>query len=293
MQPVKLKNCLSRMMSKLDLSSAYGRYRALDLWPRVCGSQVAQITRPYALRGDTLYVGVKDPIWASELNGMQLQYINSLSKLLKSDHVRRIRFVPRPALFREAKKKKRKETAEGYDPGEIKLSAKDEKKIIEMTASINDETARELMARFLREKVKYDLWMKKNGASPCPMCGVLIPKGRTLCLFCQVKVEEKNRENLVHLLEETPWISYKDACNRVSSLAGDLYREVKRKMIDALYREIVEEMETAFGVEVSRVKSKIVTLAMMMSGKMPAQLSDKVLGENLSRGMYKFYKAPS
>ncbi len=290
MQLVSLKDCLTSMKAQLDLSPAFDRYRALEFWSQVCGPQVAAISRPYRIKGDTLFVGVKDPIWATELSHFQLKYIQRFRELLGDDSIRHIRFVPRPGLLMEKKNKKAKGV---YDPRSMKLPAGDERKIQAIIGEIRDEKARVLMAGFLREKYKYDRWMKKQGASPCPACGVLVPKGQTLCVFCQIKVEEKNRENLIHLLEENPWLSYSDACNRIPSLAGDMFRAVRKKIINDLYREVVNEMETSTPDTVPDTKRKIVTLAMMMIGMKPSQLSDQVLGEHLSSRMYQFYKAPA
>lgn len=286
MQPVSIKSCIKRTLKGLGLQEAYRRHRALSLWEKVCGKEVAAVTMAESIKSGVLFVATKDHIWAAELSNFTLKFTERFNRLLGREMVRKIRFAPKPTLFVKDKKKKKSE----YDPQSAELSKKDEKKVQEWTKDLKDEKARALVQKLLAEKFKYESWMKKHGAAQCFKCGVLIEKGRSFCFFCTLEMEENNVKLLGEAIEETPWITFQEAAQKITPLSFSVFRDVKDRIVNALHKEIVGLMETAGKSRERETKSKIVTLAMMKAEKKPAELKDEVLIENLSPFMYEYYK---
>lgn len=286
MQPVSIKSCLKRTLKSLDLYEAYSQQKVMALWNRICGNEIAQVTRAESLKGGTLTVAALDHIWASELGSFSYQYMEKYRRLMKREVVKSIRFVPRPRLFQKGGRKE----PEPYDPRSLSLSPGELKKVQEVSLKVDDEKARALVESMLAEKLKYEQWMKKRGGRPCFGCGVMVEKGASFCFFCAREMEENSRAALREALRETPYVTFKEVSRGIVPLTMETYREVKDRMAGELYAQIVDGMEKAGPGDASRVKGQIITLAMLKTGKKSAELKDDVLREAVSPYMYKFYK---
>jgi hypothetical protein len=297
MQPVSIKSVLKRTLKQMDLYDIYRRQRAITMWERVCGKEVARVSGAEKLRGTVLLISTVDHIWAAELSTFTHHYLERYKKLLGEGVVKDIRFKADPGFFDTKKKRKKKE----YDPESMDLPQKEEKKISELVNDISDEKCRELMEKFLRGKVKYERWLKKHGGDNCFGCGVMLEKGHTFCPHCTRELEQTNTRKLRELLENTPWVTYSEATKAVTPISIELYDEIKEKLMESIYRDIIESMETVSkGFKKSQrtteqdrktaeIKGKIITWAMLKSGQKPAQLTDDNLKKILPEVMYKFY----
>lgn len=243
------------------------------------------MTKAMVLRRSTLVVAVKDHIWTTELGAYTYKYLVKYRKSLGEGVIRKIRFTPRPSEF----KKKKRKSAE-YEPETVKLPKKDEKKIRELLSEIEDEKARGIMEKFLVEKFRYERWMKKRGATPCEKCGILVEKGRTFCFFCQLELEEKSREKAAQVIRDKPWITFKEASKKIIPLSADAFAGERQRVMNALYREIVDGIDAKDPEMKPELKGRIITYAMMKTGRKPAELKDDVLVKEIPGFMYGYYK---
>jgi hypothetical protein len=297
MQPVSVKSVLKRALKQINLYDVYRRQRAITMWDRVCGKDVARVSGAEKLRGTVLFISTVDHIWASELSTFKYHYMERYNKLLGEGVVRDIRFKADPGFFDTKKKRKNKE----YNSESVELTKKEEKKISELIEDISDEKCRELMEKFLRGKAKYERWLKKHGGDNCFGCGVMLNKGLTFCPHCIRELEQSNAHKLRELLENTPWITYGEAAKAITPISVELYDEIKEKLMESTYRYIIESMETVsresrsskksaeIESRTAGIKGKIITWGMLKSGNKPAQLTNENLKKILPEVMFLFY----
>lgn len=260
------------------------------LWERVCGADAAKVTKAEKLRGKILFISTLDHIWAAELSHFESFYVEKYNKLVGAGVVEDIRFQAKPSAFLRRKKK----ATDAYDVSDVTLTKKEQKEIEEITLQIKDERLRKMAEKFLCTKKKSEKWLIKHGGVKCFGCGAIIEKGRTFCLHCLFLLENKNREALLHLMEDKPWLSFKEVLSNIGPVSIELYDEIKKQLLNKLYGEVVESVEKLRKSDdekaVSRLKGKIITVAMLKSGRKPAELSDEVLRKILPEAMYNFFK---
>lgn len=284
MQPISIKSCLKSTLKNLGLYEAYRRQRALILWDRICGAEVAGVAVAESLKGNVLFVAAKDHIWASELSNYKLQYLQKYEKLLGKGIIRDIRFRGKPNLFETGKKKK----AVDFDPEAIELNKKEQKKVDDVLADIKDEKTREVIQRFFLDKIKHDRWLKRHGGQECFGCGVMIEKGKNFCLHCTMELEKKNAPILRELIENTPWISFEEAVAQVNPITRDLFLSIKESLAERIHGKIAKMIDKRTG-EPAAIKSLIITLVMLKTGKKPAQLKDGVIRKAIPSYMHEFF----
>jgi predicted nucleic acid-binding Zn ribbon protein len=302
MRPVVLKSILKRTLKNLDLYHVYRRQRAITLWERVCGKEVAKISKAIKLRGNVLTIAVVDHIWAAELTNFTYQYMTKYTKFLGTGIVTEIRFKTDPQAFLEPKKSSKK-----YDPENVEIPKKEIAKAKELASGINDERVRELMEKFFINKFKHDRWLKKHGGTNCFSCGVMLTKGLSFCPHCLRTIERENAIKLKEALEDAPWLSYKEALKSINPISEELYDEIKTDMISKMHRNIIDTIEKIKNIKIApgdeaktdtidkesvsaEIKSWIIAFAMLSTGNRPAKLTDDVLKKCLSTTMYSFFR---
>ncbi|MFP4496793.1 MAG: DciA family protein [Vulcanimicrobiota bacterium] len=290
MQPMSIKSVLKRTMKKLDLYEIYKNNRSITFWPRICGKQLNQVTQALKLRGKILFVGVKDHIWATELSGFKYQFLKKFNKLLGTGIVEDIRFQVNPSLFRKTEENE----PVVYEFQEIELSARDEEEIENEICLIEDEKTRQMMRKFLEGKKKYEKWLKKRGGKPCPNCGAMIEKDEPLCPPCIIDRQGQDSQKLVEILNQTPWLDFRESKKQLSTLDFHLYCMVRDSLVEGLKNEVYDALKNIKArennIDTADLKTRIITFAMMKSGMPPARMTDDNLKKILPFSFYKYYQ---
>lgn len=286
MHPSKLKGILKTTLKKLNLYQFYKYSRLFKIWEKVCGKEVARVTKPLRIRGKTLIVAVKDHIWATEVSHFSKNYIARIEKLLGKGFIKKIKFTTKPSLFLPKEKDNSNKT--------ISLPPDVLKKIDSFVENIKNTHTKELVKKMLISKAEYEEYIKNKGGNRCSICGAMVEKKGNFCTYCLFDMEQKGISLLKEVLEEKPWVSFSQIEKEIFPVSYQTFQEIKKSKIERLYKKIVDDMHkikkntpTYF---LSDIKLKIIVLAMLKLEKPPAMLKDEILKENLPPFMYQFLK---
>jgi len=190
--------------------------------------------------------------------------------------------------------KSKKKSIEKYDLESVKLTKKERKKIDSVLSEVKDSETRDLAERILVRAEKFEKWLLKHGGRKCLHCGVVIEPEMSFCPICTRYLEKQNIGRLKTAMESKPWLTYPEAVTTISPLSYNLYSSIRSDMIDEL-RSVINNLiaKDRGKLDISVIRTAIITLAMMRTGKQPSQLNDRAMMECLSGNMFKFYKDKS
>ena len=305
MEPIQLKKSLKSLLKKMDIMETYNKHKAVVMWKNVCGDKLAGFSRATYLRGDRLYVVVRNHIWAQEMTMLEQVYIDKYEKLLGSPVVTKIFFQAKPEAFTEENNKKVTEE-DDYDLESVELSEEETVKIKKILEDVTDEVTLELAKRILFRAARLEKWLLSHGGRKCFHCGVVIEGDMTYCPVCLRELEKENVNVLFEALERKPWLTYEDAVKTITPLSYGTFSEIKAAQTRAVEKEIElkinkkqrkdlkqEEFEESEELEKSwnsDLKLSILTLGMLRSDRQPAKLTDQVLSLCLPGRLYEIYK---
>lgn len=89
----RIADLLQRFLRESPLSEGLERQRALEIWPEVVGSTIADHSEAISLERGVLHVRVDGSVWAQELTMLQEQIKAGFARRLGPGAVREIRFT--------------------------------------------------------------------------------------------------------------------------------------------------------------------------------------------------------
>lgn len=288
MQPIRLKSLLRSTLKKGEIYEIYRKHRAVLLWERVCGKEAARISKAKYLRGNRLFVSVKDHIWASQLTNFEAQYIEKFNKLLGKNVVNKIFFRAKPGDFTG---EKNQGDEKDFNPGTLELTGEEKEKLQSLLNEIEDEKVRGHAEVILTRSMQLRRWLLENGGRQCFHCDSIVEPGQTFCPACVRELERENVGRLKEALDNKPWLDFEEASKTIMPLSHNLFDRVKGSLIGQLQSEIAASLaDRRNPPDPGALKMEIITLAMLKSNKMPSRLKDDIMRDTLPSNMYEFYK---
>lgn len=140
---------LEQLLSSLGLEDRMQQTRALIVWDRVVGPQIAAHTRPHKIREDVLEICVDQPAWMQQLQLMKPQILKKLNAELgdaplRDIFLRRGRMAPPPAVAPQANLPWRS----------IPLEATEKHQLTQMLSVLKDPALRQEMTDFLSKQLR-------------------------------------------------------------------------------------------------------------------------------------------
>lgn len=148
-QAAHVGGVLDGLLAGLGLDERLRQGRALVVWEKVVGPQIAGHTRPHKLRDGILEVGVDQPAWMQQLQLMKPQILRKLNAELGDMPVREIflkrgKLAPRPVA--------------APDPGlswrQVTLDKGEQERLTQLVALIENPELRAEMARLLSKQLR-------------------------------------------------------------------------------------------------------------------------------------------
>jgi len=289
LQPVSFGKAIEKALKNLGILESYKRQKALTLWDKVCGKQAAQVSRAEKLLGDKLFIQVKDHIWASEMTHFAYTYLKKYRKLMGPGVINKIYFRVKPGGFDSENKDMDEDK---FTPESIQLDESEKQKIESAVSIIEDEDTRHLAGKIFTRAMKFEKWLLMHGGKKCFHCGVVIEKNMTFCPICVRELEKENAGRLREALEKEPWLTFEKAIKQINPLSYSLFSQVKTGIIESLEENIYSQLsyDNKEEIDSMKIKSDIITLAMLATEKPPSKLSDSLIEDYLPERLYRFYK---
>ncbi|MFO7151981.1 MAG: DUF721 domain-containing protein [Bacillota bacterium] len=156
-----IKNVLWDLLKKGHMERKLKEAMIFVKYGDIVGEKIAAVSKPIFFRGDTLFIGVKNSIWAHQLLFFKVEIIEKINAFLATPLVKDIRF--QITGFDEGRP-----TSEGAkNPGEnikVELPAKKKQMLYNIAARIKDE---ELRSKFIELYVKDFEFKAKRGDKQC------------------------------------------------------------------------------------------------------------------------------
>ena len=90
--PKPLGAALSSALERLGIKGKLKRYEVLNLWPRIVGTQIAQVTKADHIEGETLFVNVTRSTWRNELIFLKTELIEKINAAMHEKIIKDIIF---------------------------------------------------------------------------------------------------------------------------------------------------------------------------------------------------------
>lgn len=180
MSPQHVGDLLEAFFRRRGIKKAVDRARAVTLWPRVAGADVARFTRARSLKGGVLYVEVPDSETGMHLSYQRRRFLQVYAERFGVREVREIRF--RSGLRPDD------EAGEAQPPPETETRTEpDPEAWSHLAASLGRLDLPESVAtpalRAGRAYLALQRRRREQGWRPCPHCGALTPDG-SACDAC-------------------------------------------------------------------------------------------------------------
>lgn len=269
-----LGEILETLTARASFSAKLAEKLAILLWPRVADERISAHTQAMFVKGGILWVSPSSSSWATELSFHKKELIKKINQKLKKPVIKDIRTLS-PSTFTPPEAPKDEPS---WTDIPLSKEALDE---IETTLKDLDEKLKKALTPLLIKEKKWKIWRELNKDRTCSVChGALSENGR--CPWCELYSKIEEEEKLRRLFLKTPWIKFGDAKEKIKNITEQKFFQLRKRIA----QEVIEEANyliSSAGSSLEQIKIKLMTYAMLKSGKEPVEISDeelkKLLGE--------------
>lgn len=135
----KIKDVLWHVLKKNNMERKLKEAMIFVRYDDIVGEKIARVSKPIFFRGDTLFIGVKNSVWAHQLLFFKTEIMEKINSFLATPLVRDIRFQIITLDERKSKSESEKKPTE-----DVKIEIPDKKKqmFYNIAAGIHDEKLR-------------------------------------------------------------------------------------------------------------------------------------------------------
>jgi len=178
-QRARIGDLVDGVLRRCNLERATREHRAVVLWPRLVGEDIARNSAATGVRDHVLLVSATTHAWAQTLDLMKPQVMGRLQERLGKDVVRDIHFSA-------GRRPPRRKPPGGAQPPQAKpLSDKERAEAEQAAALVQDPELREHAARAFASLIGARRRLEEQGFRACRECGAVYRgKGRR-CSKCR------------------------------------------------------------------------------------------------------------
>lgn len=269
-----LGEILDAITTRASFSGRLSEKLAILIWPRVADERISAHTQAMFVKNGILWVSPSSSSWATELSFHKRELIKKINQKLKKPVIKDIRTLS-PSTFTSIEAPKEEPSWQ-----DIPLSKEAMYEIEENLKDLDEKLKKALTPLLIKEK-KWKIWRELNKEETCSIChGALSENGR--CPWCELSSKIEEEEKLRRLFMKTPWIKSGEAKEKIKNITEQKFNAFRKKVA----QEVIEEANyliSRAGSSLEQIKIKLMTYAMLKSGKAPAEISDedlkKLLGE--------------
>jgi hypothetical protein len=183
----KFGDIANEQMKNLGYDTAVKAWSAVWMWKSIVGDSLASVSRADRVRGQVLYVSVKNSSWAHHLSLMKRQFIDTINEALGDSVLTDIKFTV-SRYSQEPSYKKGLSRWNGKDCGDTGISDIDLSddvidRIRETASVIPDGRLRTLFEKTQLADKKRKERVARRGGGTCKICGVPL-EDSNMCPVC-------------------------------------------------------------------------------------------------------------
>jgi len=183
----KFGDIASEQMKNLGYDTAVKAWSAVWLWKGIVGDNLASVSRADRVRGQVLYVSVKNSSWAHHLSLMKKQFIDKINSALGEGVLTDIKFsvlrYSQEPSYKEGLSRWDGESDEDKGVSDVELSDDVIDRIRETASVIPDGRLRTLFEKTQLADRKRKERVARRSGSTCQICGVPL-EDSNLCPVC-------------------------------------------------------------------------------------------------------------
>lgn len=202
-------NLIHRVLAKHKMVTDYSRALIFYRWPEIVGTEMAKQIIPQSLKFKTLYVYIKNPVWANNFQYVKQEVISKINQVIGKKLVEEIQFSrwkQKEAVVPAAKAAESDSYKQRLAEVEVEPSAAEA--IAKKVARIRNEDLKEKLRGIMLTQYKRDKLREEDNWQSCACCGMSIPPGEELCFLCQLEEEQERELEMRAIFRIMPQIKF-------------------------------------------------------------------------------------
>ena len=265
---------IPKAMKKLGLLKEYKKHQIFYSWGEIVGKEMGKHISPQDFEFGILYVYATSSVWANNFQYLKLEVIEKLNTFLGFDLIKDIQFT------RVRNKNRQTYSAileRKVDLGKYvkKMPITDEDMIIakERVKNIKDDKLKDKLISVYLKGIQLTKLKEAYGWIACERCRRLTPKDKPICFSCQREINQEIQEEILIILQEMPWATYKDIEEYV-----DCTPDMVKKQRDRLIQTIASQLSPDDCTSIEAMK-----LVMLYKSIPPDKLNDYIVKDVLNK----------
>lgn len=186
----KFRDIVDEHLKGMGYDPVVKKWSAVWLWETAVGEKLASVSRADRVRGQILYVSVRDSSWAHHLSLMKREFLSKINAAIGEDMLKDIKFTvthySQEPPYRKSLAANETAPKDGLNLDEIDLSEEVVDRIRENASAIADSRLRSLFERVQLVDKKRKEWIARHGGAKCVICEVPV-EDSDVCPVCSIR----------------------------------------------------------------------------------------------------------
>ena len=187
-------------------------------WPEIAGEYFYRKSFPKIIKDGILFLDVASPSWAHNFFMVKNEIIKKINDSSNAIIVNDIKFTVKVKL--EVTGKQEEQIKEKI---QVELNDKEIDEIKEILADIDNKMLSDSLCVLITKDKKRKKHFKQSGFSCCIYCEIPLAYAGSICAACEKQLKEKEKEDLIQMFYDIPWLSFEQAKTELSISEGDFF----------------------------------------------------------------------
>lgn len=260
-------------IKNLGMQRRYYAETVLLHWRKIVGEEIANHTSPAKIERGVLIVGTSSAVWSHHLMTLKEDIVTKINDFAGEKVVNDIKF--------QAGYLKKDQNEDNTSESEVSpiswkqavLSIEDMNSIDSIAETLSNDALRHKIKGILRKDLALRQVKSKKDWRNCSTCGIFCPPDEELCPVCTVEKRAQEKDKLLKLLVQAPWMSYQDCTQYVNCrLTG--FNTAKNELIDRLTRNLDQEKSD----DLTKA-----TLVMLLNSIKPEGVTEELIASTMDK----------
>ncbi len=264
---------LSLTIKNLGIQRRYFEETVLLNWRKIVGEELASHTSPVRIQRGVLLIGTSSSVWSHHLVTLKEDIIKKINGFAGEKVVSDIKFQAGYLKKDQNEENTSESDLTSINWKQVVLSGDDVHSIETIAENLSDDSLRQKMKVILRKDVALRKIKRKKKWRECPACGILCPPEEELCPVCSVEQRVQEKDKLVALLRQAPWISYQDCSAYIKCRPTD-FNTARAELTDTLIKKVEQVKDDSLTTA---------TLVMLINTVKPDEVNEELIAKTLDK----------
>ena len=268
-----VKSIIISALGERGMKKRYTAESAIYHWREIVGEKISLHAKAQVVQHGVLLVIVTNSVWCHHLSMIKKDIMTKINAFVGDKLINDIRFqagkLNNCQNNLEDDENMKQTMTEKSRAIFLNYMEQDEAKNV--VKDVKDEKLQNKLFWLTKKQIALQKIKKAENWHPCCLCSTLCPPNEKYCVTCNIQKRQQTVSNVRLFLSDAPWMDFAELSKYIECTQEEFFR-AKDDLIEIIKRDVYRRHADNL---------KISTLAMLITGMKPGEITDDVINKTV------------